>query len=410
MADDRKAEGGPAERGFCVYPFTTLEIDAVGQLRPCCMYEDAYAREDGAPFDTRHDRLVDVWRSGAAEALRGDFLAGRRAPACERCWEVEAVGGRSRRTMQLADRPEYLADALAARPKLRVLQLNPGNRCNLRCRTCHPQSSSAWRNEWREVSLQALARGTRARGLDAAPDHYDTDWAAAPSRVWSDIEPLIADLEMLEIHGGEPMLIFEHLELLERCVASGHAGHVTLCYNTNGTKIPADALQLWPRFRRVIIQVSLDGVGPRFEYLRFPAKWDEVTANIRVLQALPYVDLSCNATVSALNVLYLGEFLAWASQAKVGTELLPIGKPAWYDPRALPKEAKAEARRRLAEAALPGKPSRQATRLLDLMDSEDWADAWLPELALRTRLHDEYRRQRVEDFLPALAPYLPPVA
>jgi hypothetical protein len=43
------------------------------------------------------------------------------------------------------------------------------------------------------------------------------------------------------------------------------------------------------------------------------------------------------------------------------------------------------------------------------MDSEDWADAWLPELSLRTRLHDEYRRQRVEDFLPALVPYLPPV-
>ena len=58
---------------------------------------------------------------------------------------------------------------------------------------------------------------------------------------------------------------------------------------------------------------------------------------------------------------------------------------------------------------MPDGPSEQSARLLDLMDSEDWADAWLPELALRTRLHDEYRRQRVEDFLPALVPYLPPV-
>jgi MoaA/NifB/PqqE/SkfB family radical SAM enzyme len=409
MAKSRSVEVGLLESGFCVYPFTTLEIDAVGKLRPCCLHDEPYLREDGAPFDTRHDRLVDVWRSGAAEALRQDFLAGRRPPACERCWEVEAVGGRSRRTTQLADRPEHLADALAARPKLRVLQLNPGNRCNLRCRTCHPSSSSAWRNEWREVSLQARARGTRAQGRDATPDHGDTDWAAEPSRVWNDIEPLIADLEILEIHGGEPMLIFEHLELLERCIAAGRAGHVTLSYNTNGTRIPEKALALWPRFRRVMIQVSLDGVGPRFEYLRYPAKWNEVAANILKLQALPYVDLSCNATVSALNVLYLGEFLTWAAQAKLRAELLPFGKPAWYDPRTLPKEAKAEARRRLVEATLPDGPSERSARLLDLMDSEDWADAWLPELSLRTRLHDEYRRQRVEDFLPALVPYLPPV-
>lgn len=392
---------------FCPYPFTTLEVDVEGYVRPCCLFERPYQRDDGAPFDVRRQSLAEIWRSDDVDRVRRALRAGEALADCARCWDIEAVGGQSRRLVELRRTKEAPADLGA--PKLRTLQLNPGNRCNLKCRTCSPHSSTAWRGEWREVSARARRLGSTSGPFDL-PGDFVVDWAADPGRVWQDIEPLVATLELLEVHGGEPMHIPEHLELLERCVASGHASHIALSYNTNGTRIPDRAEGLWRAFRSLHVQVSTDGVGPRFEYLRYPARWDDVRANIDRYRALGFVELSVNATVSALNALYLDEFLGWAGGEGLRVELHPVGSPPWYDPRVLPPGARREAHERLDGVAFPDPAVvARAQRLLDLMDSDDGSDAMLRELALRTRLHDEARGQSVDESLPRLARWLPAV-
>lgn len=77
-----------------------------------------------------------------------------------------------------------------------------------------------------------------------------------------------------------------------------------LNYNTNGTILPSqELLNLWKQFRIVQLDFSIDDVGNRFEYQRYPANWNEVIGNLRW-----YIDnspVNCmfavNTTVGILN-------------------------------------------------------------------------------------------------------------
>ena len=62
--------------------------------------------------------------------------------------------------------------------------------------------------------------------------------------------------------------------------------------------------------------MSLDGVGPRFEYLRWPASWNQVTDNLLELkQSVPSnVMFLIEETVSIFNLFYMAELDDWAKQ------------------------------------------------------------------------------------------------
>jgi MoaA/NifB/PqqE/SkfB family radical SAM enzyme len=119
----------------------------------------------------------------------------------------------------------------------------------------------------------------------------------------------------LDIPGGEPFLsgVTEQKQLLQHYVDSGQAANITLHYTTNATIMPdAEWWQLWQHFKEVEIQLSIDGIGSRFEYIRYPASWSTVSSNIaEYVSKQPQVRLSVSHTVSAYNIYYLDEFFAW---------------------------------------------------------------------------------------------------
>ena len=59
--------------------------------------------------------------------------------------------------------------------------------------------------------------------------------------------------------------------------------------------------------------VSLDGIAQRFEYLRWPASWNQVTENLLELrESVPSnVMFLIEETVSIFNLFYLGELDQW---------------------------------------------------------------------------------------------------
>ena len=87
------------------------------------------------------------------------------------------------------------------------------------------------------------------------------NWLRDSPLLHESMDELAPGLAMLEFLGGEPLLFDEHFDLLALLVDRGHAGHVELRYVTNGTRLPSRAAGLWPHFKRVGLQVSLDGVG-----------------------------------------------------------------------------------------------------------------------------------------------------
>jgi len=133
--------------------------------------------------------------------------------------------------------------------------------------------------------------------------------------VWQHMRDHASTIGVIEFVGGEPFMMSqdEQSSLFKFLVDNGHASHIRLKYNTNGTRLPTEQLEYWPHFKAVEINVSVDGTDSRFEYLRFPAQWNEVKSNIEFYQTLPNLDLGIMLTLSVLNIGYVDDVLEFCN-------------------------------------------------------------------------------------------------
>jgi MoaA/NifB/PqqE/SkfB family radical SAM enzyme len=141
------------------------------------------------------------------------------------------------------------------------------------------------------------------------------------------IEALLANpgLEQVTFSGGEPTLMPEVAEAIDYLIADGRAGAITISLVTNGTRLDRALIDKLKRFRAARVVVSVDGVGPLFDYIRVPARWDRVAANLRALaQHLGPAHIFLQPTVQAYNLLDLVAICRFADSLAVGIELLDI--------------------------------------------------------------------------------------
>jgi hypothetical protein len=116
--------------------------------------------------------------------------------------------------------------------------------------------------------------------------------------------------------GGEPfesVIPLEFLKLLKSTHGSLQATIVH--FQTNGSVKPSDELiELLSECKLFRFNISIDGVGRRLEYLRYPIIWDRLQTNIDYVKSigLPNIKFKCLATINALNVWYYDELELWA--------------------------------------------------------------------------------------------------
>jgi MoaA/NifB/PqqE/SkfB family radical SAM enzyme len=87
----------------CSEPWTTINVNAAGEVRPCCFNDQVLG-------DLTKQSLDEVWNGQAYRQLRADHLAGRVPAGCARC--VRA--GRIKRSAYLSPRPAQGGAAAAA--------------------------------------------------------------------------------------------------------------------------------------------------------------------------------------------------------------------------------------------------------------------------------------------------------
>jgi MoaA/NifB/PqqE/SkfB family radical SAM enzyme len=387
---------------FCVSPFVQLHVTTRGTTGPCCLHDEPM-RDAGQLVQLTTHTLAQAWRSTGMEQLRAAFLNGERPPTCARCWDAESHGFRSRRTWT-NESPEFRAkpgETPGARTSLRLLSLHLGNRCNLKCRTCGPNESSFWVEEQR-----ALGRALpRLAGHEPPPP--ETEWVKSFARHVDQLDELLPELQWLEFLGGEPMLIEEHFAVLRRCVETGHASHITLRYTTNGTIVPAALAELVSHFRQVSLGVSLDAIGPRFEYLRHPARWANLERNLDRLRQLPRIELSAQAVLSAYNAWHLPDLIAYLRAAKLRLVISPMGHPEDLHPGVLPPTLREEIVARLRSLTF-GKQHDEALlrhnvdAMISQLQGEDRPRERARFVEL-TRWHDRYRGEDCATTFPELA-------
>ncbi|MBI1357224.1 MAG: twitch domain-containing radical SAM protein [Acidobacteria bacterium] len=403
----RELRAGPREQALCILPWIHLHARTDGMALPCCVADEA------SPLGSLHTQsAVELFNSETMRMLRLDMLAGVRNPACRRCYALDDAGGSSLRQVfnrEFADHvPEVentAPDGSVDSDRIVYIDIRFSNLCNLRCRSCGSHSSTAW---YQDDSATAPA------------DFRILRPGKNPEELWAQIEPLLPRAEKMHFAGGEPMMMDETYHTLEKLLALGRTD-VALTYNTNATKWTHrhwDAVELWKRFSKVFIMASVDGSGPRGEYIRKGMKWSRVLESCRrIRRELPHAGLQINYTIGLMNALHLPDFcdeiLAEGLVAADQIALNPIQDPVYLSLTSLSPRLKARVRAlyedRMAKLASSGPEDVLRSRFreaLDFMDSRD-TSSHLGEFRRRTRELDRMRRESFPETFPELAELLP---
>jgi len=136
------------------------------------------------------------------------------------------------------------------------------------------------------------------------------------SVLWNTRHEWMKYVQRLEIVGGEPFYIRQWQDLWNELVAQGYSTNISIDMSTNGTIYGGDVIKnLVPKFKRIGIGLSIDGLGPIYVYLRHPGKWTEVEENIKqyykLSQEYDNLGFSYTHTIGWLNAYQLPDFHQW---------------------------------------------------------------------------------------------------
>jgi MoaA/NifB/PqqE/SkfB family radical SAM enzyme len=302
---------------FCMHPFTGLATREDGAIQVCCRSHPIGNIQDNT--------LEEIWNGDNMKRIRKQVLTGCRPSECEPCFRLEDQGVESLRQRHISGKiPEARINLYPTAVQsmnsdytmpfeIPTMELKLNNLCNLKCRMCHPGDSTAW-NDWAEVKEFYKGEGqvifdiVEAHNLEKKPllDKFEDNpnW-------WASLEKNLPYFRRVEFAGGEPLMDPQHYRILD--MLAPYSDQIEIKYATNLTtlgKSNRTVWQYWPKFKSVAVNVSIDGIGASYEYVRGNASWSEVVNNIKQIQTIPNVSRIVGAVaVQVSNVLILDKMI-----------------------------------------------------------------------------------------------------
>jgi len=321
---------------FCALPWINISTDVNGSLRPCCKFAQPSPYNEYQLPNMKEDRLDILWNDIRFQTLRQAFLDGEKPKECQSCWDEEAAGIPSFRVQWATDKKVNITNMMfnpIAVNGPRAMDLKLNNVCNLKCRICGPQASSTFLKEHQErlnIVIEGSDYWISNKILGTANEEVINKWAE--------------DLVHLEITGGEPMASPENIKVLDLLIKSGKAKNITILLNTNGTLYNKKFLDHILQFKEITMCISVDDLGPRLEYERYPTEWNTIQENIFKFIELRNnnnnLSLTLCPTVSSFNVYYLTDYLAWATALEIFTYYNILHYPPSHSIKNLPDRLK----------------------------------------------------------------------
>jgi sulfatase maturation enzyme AslB (radical SAM superfamily) len=281
---------------FCPIIHGALMIDTKSPtdigIEHCCLRPEPYMKID---YPREH-----AWNNQKLIPLRQINDAGIWDKGCWQCKGNEAAGRESFRTGSL--KGHGVRRDLTGPVRLDLLF---DTSCNLACRSCSEINSTFW--------LKHLIDN----GLEPFTTKIPQSRADTMIEILSTID--LSNLELVLFCGGETLLGNQYWRVAEAIANQLPTAkqQLTMSFQSNGTQpVPEKYFELIERFKLVKLHFSLDGVGERFEYLRWPASWAQVTDNIMQLrETLPSnVMFLVEETMGPLNIFYHDEITQWLKQ------------------------------------------------------------------------------------------------
>lgn len=272
------------ESNWCPDVYRSMFVDHYNddqiRIAPCCQSSSVIEPVAGFDFAT----------SPHLTKIREQFALGKKPSACNRCWEAEKLGTKSRRQSAIEFFEVAESDQTVI---LESIDHNATWACNSACIMCSPELSSMWATE---LGLEKSKLIKIGRSFQKKNNFFDMlDYS---------------NIKKLHFNGGEPMINLDQVKLLKQIDLSS----TFISYNTNGTVYPSQQIvELWKKAKLVKLFFSIDATEQAFEYIRYPGCWQQVADNmIAMKQNLPSnVMFGFNITVGSHNVFELPEVYRW---------------------------------------------------------------------------------------------------
>jgi MoaA/NifB/PqqE/SkfB family radical SAM enzyme len=137
--------------------------------------------------------------------------------------------------------------------------------------------------------------------------------------------------------------------VLDVLVDRGAAQHINLELSTNCTHVDTATIERLKKFRRVSLLLSLDAVGETYEYIRYPARWKVVDANVRRLKSEHGLECSVPPVVQVYNLLHLPDLYRYCASMDLYVTLNVLRVPERLAIHNLPPKARKAAAAKLFE-------------------------------------------------------------
>lgn len=386
---------------ICHRPWTSLDVNPMGEFRPCCVYNEPIKDDRGKNLSVHENTIKDVINSNYMNSLRQEFLSGGKPKQCEACWKEEASGKKSQR-MHIWEKPNFdLLGKYNIEKNINTLYnltMRLGNICNLKCRICNEISSSQWSNEKIKENKNNPKAVERLKKLNKLGQ-----WPRESVKYFQDIDSVLENIRFFEFTGGEPLLIEEQFAILEKCIAARSSHKIEVHYNTNGTVYPENAIKnIWPKFKRIELAFSIDDVGDRFEYQRHPAVWKNVEENIHKIKnsGMNNLSLQVCTTINVMNIFYLDEIEQFVKSINADFWHVNIlHEPKEFDVQRIPPDIK----EKISDKFKKFKTSKEIAVAVDYMNNKDYdITNWREQLMKKLMSADKSRGENFEKTFPEL--------
>ncbi len=298
---------------FCPIPFQHQYFDSDGSEGLCC----------NSPVFTHGDL---EWNGRGMRHIRLDMLAGRKNRACSVCHNEEKSGKCLSLRQQVINyhKIQYGKDMKSLKQFVHSitnkdgsvtrqsdsLHISLGNLCNGQCMMCSPWNSSSLRSVHKHINKQL-----GFNELDIREFKWVND-----DNIWQEkFYPLVEQSHWINIMGGEPFITKRNIQLLQYCVDKNVAKDKVIYYNTNCAQpVPDKVIELWRHFKHIHVDLSIDDIEDRVEYIRYPVKWQ---------QYLKFLDWCDNNTednitfemlpsIGNYNIYYYPDMIDWILEQK----------------------------------------------------------------------------------------------
>jgi MoaA/NifB/PqqE/SkfB family radical SAM enzyme len=344
---------------LCAYPWMHFAAHLDGEMILCCntYTKGTIFRDDGTPWNIDNiANIKDYFNSEQYNQIRLQMLQGEKPNICNSCYDIEKNGGTSERqnSYKLIENLESVVnntDSETGKIKeidVKSVHLMWGNKCNLKCKMCHPYASNQLIEEF--IKMDKIPNDNKFEELNL---HWDFK---KNENILKELSPYI---HILNVTGGEPLINNDFISYCRYLIDTGHSKNIILSFHTNLTVVPKKFLPIWKEFKYVVVKISIDAIEDDYEYIRYPGKWSVVSKNIKeileISKELDNLSIEVHSVFSSFNAHAIPKLVDYFSKFAYKKfinfpNFIPVHNPDYADAQLIPKYYKTIIEQQITES------------------------------------------------------------